>query len=186
MLDLTDRSLVTRTLADHPQAYGELVRRYQNSVFNVCFRLLGERLEAEDLTQDAFIRAYQRLTTFDVEREFGPWIRRLAANLCYNHLKKNQLPQTFLDDEVEIPRDSIDTDPELAAEKSEQSASIRATLLQLPPHYRITLELRHFQQLSYEEMAAELDLPLNTVKSHLFRARKQLAKLIVSEKNRYV
>jgi RNA polymerase sigma-70 factor (ECF subfamily) len=185
MTDSSDRSLVTRTLQGDTHAFGALVRCYQNSVFNVCYRLLGNRHEAEDLAQDAFIRAYQRLRSFDPERPFGPWMRRVAANLCYNHLQKNQLPQTYLNDEIEMPKDAIGVNPEQTIEIREQSASIRAALLALPPHYRVTLELRHFQELSYEEMAAELDLPLNTVKSHLFRARKQLAKLLLPEKNRY-
>jgi RNA polymerase sigma-70 factor (ECF subfamily) len=184
MTDSSDCNLVTRTLRGDTHAFGILVRRYQNSVFNVCYRLLGESREAEDLTQEAFIRAYQRLKSFDPERPFGPWMRRVAANLCYNHLQKNQLPQTLLDDELEIPKDTTGMNPEHFAERSEQNAMIRAALLDLPPHYRISLELRHFQELSYEEMAIELDLPLNTVKSHLFRARKQLAKLISSE-NKY-
>ena len=178
MADSTDRSLVNRTLAGNPQAFGELVQRYQNSVFNVCYRLLGERLEAEDLTQDAFIRAYQRLSTYDTAREFGPWMRRLAANLCYNHLKKKRFDQTLLDDEFESPENDVGADPESTTEKREQRESIRAALLKLPPHYRIVLELRHFQMLRYDEMAIELGLPVNTVKSHLFRGRKQLATLL--------
>jgi RNA polymerase sigma-70 factor (ECF subfamily) len=178
MANSTDRSLVNRTLAGNPQAFGELVQRYQNSVFNVCYRLLGERPEAEDLTQDAFIRAFQRLSTYDTGREFGPWIRRLAANLCYNHLKKKRFDQTILDDEFETPKDFAGADPESSAVLKEQSESIQAALIKLPPHYRIVLELRHFQMLSYGEMAIELGLPVNTVKSHLFRGRKQLAKLL--------
>lgn len=181
MTDSPDHSLVIRTLQGDTYAFGVLVSRYQSSVFNVCYRLLGERREAEDLTQEAFLRAYQRLKSFDSGRSFGPWMRRVAANMCYNHLQKNQLPQTLLDNQLEITKDADGANPEHSAEKSEQSALIRAALLDLPPHYRIVLELRHFQELSYDEMAVELDLPLNTVKSHLFRARIQLAKLLSPE-----
>jgi RNA polymerase sigma-70 factor (ECF subfamily) len=80
MVDPTDRDLVLRTRRGEVEAFGEVVARYQQSVFNVCFRMLGERMEAEDLAQETFIRAYTRLETFDTERPFGPWIRRVATN----------------------------------------------------------------------------------------------------------
>lgn len=177
MDDLPDGSLVLRTLQGDTHAFGALVCRYQRPVFNVCFRLLGERCEAEDLAQEAFVRAYQRLRLFDPQRPFGPWIRRVAANLCYNHLQRNQAQLSPLEDEQDFVSDNT-TNPELTAERNERSAAIRRALLQLPPHYRILLELRHFQDLSYEEIAVELELPLNTAKSQLFRARKKLAELL--------
>lgn len=89
MADPTDRDLAIRARRGDAEAFGELVRRYQGSVFNVCYRLLGERREAEDMAQEAFIRAYGRLETFDADRPFGPWIRRVAANACFNRLQQN-------------------------------------------------------------------------------------------------
>ena len=87
MQEMTDSALVKRTQRGETQAFGELVERYQQSVFNVCYRILGHRQDAEDLTQDTFIRAYQKLNTFDLARSFGPWVRRIAANLCLNVLQ---------------------------------------------------------------------------------------------------
>ena len=87
----SDRDLILRTKRGETEAFGELVTRYQTSVFNVCYRILHERGEAEDLAQEAFIRAYDRIHTFDIEREFGPWIRRVAANLCLNHLESQKV-----------------------------------------------------------------------------------------------
>lgn len=182
MVDSSNRSLVTRTLAGDINAFGEMVHRYQGSVYNVCYRLLGERRSAEDFTQEAFIRAYQRLHTFDIQRDFGPWVRRVAANLCYNHLQKKQAEQVPLDEEHNLPVSPSIQSPEGLLGAKENAQQIREALLGLPSHYRLVLELRHFQDLSYAEMAAELNLPLNTVKSHLYRARKQLAK-ILSENN---
>lgn len=178
MPDATERSLVTRTLAGDTNAFGGIVRRHQSSVFNVCFRVLGERQSAEDLAQETFIRAYHRLGTFDIERDFGPWIRRVAANLCYNHLQKKQAEQVLLDEEYDLPLENIKHSPENILGAKERSEQIRSALLALPDHYRLVLELRHFQDFSYAEMATVLDLPLNTAKSHLFRARKQLAKIL--------
>src|SRR5512147_2210604 len=89
----TDRDLIilARRGAAGGDAYGELVTRYQTGVFNVCHRMLHERGTAEDLTQETFMRAYDRLHTFDLERDFGPWIRRVAANLCLNHLEAQRV-----------------------------------------------------------------------------------------------
>ena len=167
----TDRDLIVRARRGANDAFGELVSRYQTGVFNVCYRLLHERVEAEDLAQETFMRAYDRLHTFDIEREFGPWIRRIAANLCLNQLE-SQKASVELDEE----RDADETQrPEATAEIRERSTQIREALGSLPPHYRVVIELRHYQEMSYEEIAAELNIPLSDVKSHLFRARKILA-----------
>jgi len=171
----TDRDLIERSFAPRGaasgDAFGELVSRYQTSVFNVCYRLLHESGEAEDLAQETFMRAYDRLHTFDLEREFGPWIRRIAANLCLNYLEARKATAP-LDEERDADESSR---PEKQIEVKERSAQIRAALLSLPPQYRVVVELRHYQELSYDEIAQELNLPLSDVKSHLFRARKLLA-----------
>ena len=175
-----DRVLVERTRRGETQAYGELVRRYQRSVFNVCYRMMGERRDAEDMAQEAFVRAYQRLDTFDLGRPFGPWIRRVTANLCLNRLQRGSLPRVPLDDEMDMPETSS-IGLELRQVRRESAARVRAAVLALPPHYRVVVEMRHFQELSYAEMAAALDLPLNTVRSHLFRARKLLAERLTDD-----
>lgn len=167
----TDRDLIQRARRGANDAFGELVTRYQTSVFNVCYRMLHERGAAEDLTQETFMRAYDRLHTFDLEREFGPWIRRVAANLCLNHLEAQKVTAP-LDEERDADEN---TRPERQVEVKERSAQVRTALASLPPHYRAVVELRHYQELSYDEIAAELNIPLSDVKSHLFRARKILA-----------
>ncbi len=170
----TDRDLILQARrgdADSAAAFGELVTRYQTGVFNVCYRMLHERGEAEDLAQEAFIRAYDRIHTFDVEREFGPWIRRVAANLCLNHIESRKVTAE-LDDERDADPAQL---PEAVYEVRERSEQIRGALASLPAHYRVVVELRHYQELSYDEIAAELKIPLSDVKSHLFRARKLLA-----------
>ncbi len=167
----TDRDLIQRARRGANDAFGELVTRYQTGVFNVCYRMLHERGEAEDLTQETFMRAYDRLHTFDLEREFGPWIRRVAANLCLNHLEAQKVTAP-LDEERDADESAR---PEKQVEVKERSAQVRTALASLPPHYRAVVELRHYQELSYDEIAAELNIPLSDVKSHLFRARKILA-----------
>ena len=178
MVEQSDRDLVLQTLSGTVEAYGALVQDYQQSVFNVCYRMLGEHGRAEDLTQDTFIRAHQRLNTFDIERPFGPWIRRIATNLCLNQLKHNQPELQPIDDELTVSEPQQPLNPEKAPEQLERNQAIRHALLELPPHYQAVIELRHFQDMNLREIAAALDLPVNTAKSHLFRARKQLAKIL--------
>jgi RNA polymerase sigma-70 factor, ECF subfamily len=167
----SDRDLIERARRGETEAFGELIVRYQMSIFNVCYRLLHERSEAEDLTQEAFLRAHKRLDMFDEERPFGPWMRRVAANVCLNYLESRRDAAEFNEE-----RDSEQSQsPETQTEARERSEQIRGALDSLPPHYRVVIELRHFQEMSYDEMARELDIPLSDVKSHLFRARKLLA-----------
>jgi RNA polymerase sigma-70 factor (ECF subfamily) len=174
-----EQELVARVKQGDVEAYGDLVGLYQTSVFNVCFRLLGERTEAEDLAQEAFLRAYRRLELFDDKRPFGPWIRKIATNLCLNHLKwQTNYLSTMYEEEYTSNQVSHSTKTELIVHHNELQDSIRMALLKLPYQYRIAIELRHFQDMSYEEMASYLGLPLNTIKSHLYRARKKLSKLL--------
>lgn len=180
MAESSDRDLVVQTLQGDLEAYGALVRAYQTSVFNVCYRILGNRRDAEDLAQDAFLRGYHHLERFDMDRPFGPWIRTLAANLCYNHLNQASPPSMPLFDEHDQPQKRAPETPEEKLIKTEKRERILDALWQLPPHHRIAIELRHFQDLSYREMAKELDLPINTVRSHLYRARNKLAALLKS------
>jgi len=175
MPDSTDRTLVLQTRDGDVEAYGELVRRYQTSVFNVCYRLLGERREAEDLAQDSFIRGYERLRTFDEDRPFGPWIRRVAANMCLNHLRGHWRSMEPLDDEHDLPASTTVIDPSATADERASRSKVREAIRSLPPHYRAVIELRHFQGLTYQEMAEALSLPLSDIRSHLFRSRRLLA-----------
>ncbi len=167
----SDRDLILQARRGEAGAFGELVTRYQTGVFNVCYRILHERGEAEDLAQESFIRAYDRIHTFDIEREFGPWIRRVAANLCLNHLESQKVT-VELDDERDADFAQL---PEAAQEVRERSEQIRNALASLPANYRLVVELRHYQEMSYDEIAAQLNIPLSDVKSYLFRARKILA-----------
>ena len=146
-----DRDLVERTRRGEVNAYGELVRRYQTSVFNVCYRMMGEHQEAEDLA-------------------------KVAANLCLNSLQKRAPVRLTLDEEHDDPIDVEQPDPAVAHDRADQSQRLRRALQELPPHYRAVIELRHYQDLSYEEMAQTLKVSLSDVKSHLFRARRLLAR----------
>ena len=164
-------------------AYGELVRRYQTAVFNTAYRLLGRRVEAEDATQEAFLRAYRALDRFDLERPFAPWIKRITTNLCLNWLESDRVKPQLLATEMGRADRPVSMDdwaqtapsPEQTLVRAEQATRLHEAIWALPPQYRAVIELRHFQELSYEEMAEALKRPLSSVKSDLFRARKLLA-----------
>jgi RNA polymerase sigma-70 factor (ECF subfamily) len=175
MAETSDRDLVQQTRQGQVEAFGELVTRYQTAVFNVCLRMLGVREEAEDLAQETFIRAFQRLETFDLERPFVPWIRRIATNLCINHLQRKRPVRFTLDEERDQPALAHQETPEDRLEGKQAIKAMKIAIAELLPHYRAVIELRHYQDLSYAEIAEVLDLPISDVKSHLYRARKQLA-----------
>lgn len=182
MAEPSDRALLERALRDDDlEAYGKLVRRYQTSVFNVCYRLMGEHQGAEDQTQEAFIRAHERLETFDLDRPFGPWIRRVAANLCYNELRSNAPIEVPFDPERDLASGSPSGNPELQQQRVERADRVAAAVRGLPPHYRAVIELRHYQELSYKEIAKALDFSMSEVKTYLYRARRALAEELGTE-----
>jgi RNA polymerase sigma-70 factor (ECF subfamily) len=178
-----DQALVKRVLDGDLEAFGELVKIYQASVFNVCYRVLGNRRDAEDLAQEAFLRAYKKLASYDPERPFGPWMRTLSANLCYNKLNRRDLTQVALEDERDLPTKYPIRNPETALEISQENQALYQALWELPHKHRLAVELRHFQGLSYQEMAETMNLPLNTVRSQLYRGRQKLVELLEVDKN---
>src|SRR3990172_1892081 len=114
----SDRELILRARRGETDAFGELVTRYQASVFNVCYRMTNERREAEDLAQETFLRIYSRLASFDLERPLGPWLRRAAANLCINHLGAEKAIHAPLDEERDADEGQL---PEAVCELRERS-----------------------------------------------------------------
>ncbi len=177
-----ERVLIYRSLHGDDDAFASLVYAHQAAVFNIAYRLTGDREVARELTQETFLRAFRALDTFDQNRPFAPWLYRIATNLSINRVKRAHVPTVPLDvrssiDEANGERLQI---PDLSAEpaanllRAETQAWIRREILMLPPDYRAVVELRHFQELSYQEISETLDLPLGTVKTRLFRARRLL------------
>jgi RNA polymerase sigma-70 factor (ECF subfamily) len=168
---MDERDLAQRAAQGDREAFGRLVNCHQAGVYNVAFRMLGECREAEDATQETFLRAYRAIQTLDPQRPPGPWLKKIAVNVCLNRLERRAT--LSLEDETRLP--SPDPGSEAQTLQREQDRQIRQALLSLPPRYRAAIELRHFQELSYTEMAETLNRPLSNIKSDLFRARKLLA-----------
>jgi RNA polymerase sigma-70 factor (ECF subfamily) len=165
--------LARRAANGDPAAFAEIVRLHQQAVYNLAYRMLGNAHDAEDAAQDAFIRAYQFFDRFDLDRPLAPWLKRIAVNVCLNRLNASK-PASSLDVNLPPPKDP-QPGPEAQTVNRQRGERIRTEILELPPNYRAVIELRHFQELSYDEIARALKRPLSSVKSDLFRARKILA-----------
>ena len=168
--------LIGRCLAGDSSAFEPLVERYHRPLFRMAVRLLGNREEAEDVTQTTFLKAYKALATCDRQRKFFSWIYRILVNECLNTLRSRR-PMQGLDDTMAAPGpepDPVDAD--------ETRRRVRRALLQLPEAQRDVILLRHFAEMKYDEMAVTLDIPEKTVKSRLFSARQRLCELLVAER----
>lgn len=180
MSSAQERGLASRAAGGDQDAFAEIVRTHQQAVFNVAYRMLGNHHDAEDATQDAFVRAYQFFDRFDTGRPLAPWLKRIAVNVCLNRLGARK-PVASLDDNLPPPADPH-PGPEAQVAAREHADRIRAAIVRLPPRYRAVIELRHFQELPYQEIARWLDRPLSDVKSDLFRARRLLAEALESQR----
>lgn len=165
-------------------AYASIVYAYQDAVYNLCYRILGERGEAEDAAQEAFLRAYLNLSRYDQERSFKTWILSIASNYCIDRLRRRRLQWMSLDDEPVADRlalHSDDPEPEPATLDRERSQAIQKMLNELSPDYRAVVVLRYWYEYSYAEIADMLETTESAVKSRLFRARQALADKLGSD-----
>lgn len=164
-------------------AFAELVYTYQDAVYNLCYRLLSERTEAEDAAQEAFLRAYLNLQRYDPSRSFKTWVLTIASNHCIDRLRRRRLKWLSIEDEA-LPPLSLTSDepePEDASIMKEQSAALQAILDKLSPEYRAAVVLRYWYDYSYTEIADILDTTESAIKSRLFRARQILAEKLGSK-----
>jgi RNA polymerase sigma-70 factor (ECF subfamily) len=168
-----DAAAVARCLGGETAAFEILVRRYQRGLFNVALRMLGNYEDARDTTQTAFIKAYEHLDSFDAAQRFFSWIYRILKNECLNVLRARR---PFEPVSLDLPSTGS---PLGSLESTERQEAVQAALLELTPDYREVIVLRHFTELSYEEIASTLGIPMKTVKSRLYTARQQLGALLV-------
>ncbi|GAB4419733.1 MAG: sigma-70 family RNA polymerase sigma factor [Anaerolineae bacterium] len=177
MSEDSDSLWVQKTLAGDPQAFGELVRRYERDVFNLAYRMLNERGEAEDAAQEAFMRAYVNLDRYDPERPFKTWLLSITSNHCIDRLRRRRLTWLSLEEPLP-PHPALTSDvpgPEEALLTSERNLLVQEMLANLSPDYRLAVILRYWYDLSYAEIAEMLGTTESAIKSRLFRARQALA-----------
>jgi RNA polymerase sigma-70 factor (ECF subfamily) len=184
-----DAKLVALVLAGDQSAFAELVDRYHGEVYYLALRQLRQREDAEDLAQEAFLRAYRALSQYDPTRPFGAWLYAITARLCIDaHRRRRVRPVSLTrpeegtaaeEREWEIPDKT--EGPEAQAERRDEAIRLSVLVDRLPPDYRLAILLRHSQDLSYEEIAAATGVPLGTVKARIHRARNQLRAWIEAE-----
>jgi RNA polymerase sigma-70 factor (ECF subfamily) len=195
----SDTALIIRCQERDPAAFDEIVARYKQKIFNYVCRMLGDSDEAEDVTQDVFVKMYVSMATFRSEASISTWLYRIAGNLCIDRYRKRSRRDSAMGGEVlsldvggsesgagssgggapsrvEVP-DSA-SEPLRMLERTELDAHIQAALRQLPEKMRSVVVLHDIEGLAYEEIAAVENCPLGTVKSRLFNARLQLRKLL--------
>ena len=173
--------IVQRVLEGDTNAFEELVLEYEKKVYNVALRMLNNSEDAADMTQEAFIKAYNSLSGFRGDSKFSVWLTRIVSNLFLDFMRsRNRRPTVSLsmedEDGEDVQLDIADTSqsPEQLLERSLTRESVRRGLQSLPEDYREILLLREIQGLSYDEIAAALDIEVGTVKSRIFRGRKKL------------
>ena len=177
---------VTLAKAGDSDAFAELLYLFQDPVYNLCYRMLGEGGEAEDATQETFLRVYKNLHRYDTTRPFKTWLLSIASNHCIDRLRKRRMQFVSLDDEptaAALALRSKDPTPEQAAVAGELSGFIQNLLLQLDEHYRLAVVYRYWFQYSYAEIAELMDTTESAIKSRLHRARKKLAELMETAKH---
>ena len=182
--------IVQRVLEGDTNAFEELVLEYEKKVYNVSLRMLNNSEDASDMTQEAFIKAYNSLSGFRGDSKFSVWLTRIVSNLCLDFLRsRNRRPTVSLsmedEDGEDVQLDIADTSqsPEQLLERSLTRESVRRGLQSLPEDYREILLLREIQGLSYDEIAAALDIEVGTVKSRIFRGRKKLCDYLIKDGN---
>lgn len=178
-----DATLVSACQVGDQDAFALLVQRHQRFVFNLVFRMLEQYEEANEVTQETFLAAWQGLSGFRRDARFSTWLYRIAYNCALKQLEQRKRDQTLqLAIQVKQTDQCIDNDERIGAEIEihERQAIVREHLANLPAKYRIVLVLRHLQEMTYEEMAEILTMPIGTIKTHLFRARNLLKERLES------
>ena len=183
---MTERELVRAAAARDAEAFGALVRLYENKVYHLTLRLCGNEEDAQDAAQEAFLSAWRGLPSFREEAEFATWLYRLASNAAIDCLRrgKRQRGNLSLDDEeLGLDAPAAGPGPQELAEGAELRAAVARGLDQLSEDHRRVLVLRELGHLSYEEIAGQLALDLGTVKSRISRARGALRKILLESGN---
>ena len=187
-----DLELVRRAVDNNDQkAYAELMQRYRDSIYFMLLKMINNKDDADDLTIEAFGKAFKRLHQYTPNYAFSTWLFKIASNNCIDWIRKQKKKTFSIDnpigtddgDEMTIELKGDGPDPMEVVMKDQKNSIMRDVVDKLKPRYRTLVELRYYKEYSYEEIAEELDLPLGTVKAQLFRAREFLLNLMEKQKD---
>jgi RNA polymerase sigma-70 factor (ECF subfamily) len=176
----TDEQLVERALTGDREAFGEVVRRWERKIFALTYGILGAVEDARDATQETFIAAFRNLQGFRGEAKVSSWLHRIAVNQCITRQRRARVrAETGIEDEVEATGESFlataeSDSPASGAERRQRTEAVRRAVATLPPELREVVLMKEFEDLTFQEIADSLQIPLSTVKSRLYTALKQL------------
>lgn len=180
-----DYKLVKLAIAGDEKAYAELLGRYKDAIYYMLLKMVNNKSDAEDLTIEAFGKAFKNIAQYTPNYAFSTWLFKIATNNCIDFIRKKKANLISLDQTSDDHQDGIGTplqantpDPEEDMIKNQRMALTRSVVEKLKPRYKTLVELRYFKEYSYEEIANELNLPIGTVKAQLFRARELLYNIL--------
>jgi len=187
-VETEDVLLVRRCLKGDEKAHRQLLSKYKRPVYNLAWRMVGDEEDAKDITQEVFIRAFRALNSFDTNRPLTSWLFRITSNLCIDYLRRRRPNVLSLDGMRGADNEYRTADledgaprPDARHEMAEQRRMLERHVQALPPKYRIVMVLRHNRELSYNEIAEVLDVPVGTVKARIHRAHNLLRASLESE-----
>ena len=181
-----DMDLVEKARKGDQLAYGELLGRYRDAIYFMLLKMVNSPIDAEDLTIEAFGKAFKNIDQYTPNYAFSTWLFKIATNNCIDHIRKKRASHVSLDQTLDgedslLPSAMIQADtldPELTMINKQKVKHMRNVVSKLKPRYRQLVELRYFKEFSYEEIATELDIPIGTVKAQLFRASELLLNIL--------
>jgi len=187
-----DDKLVSAAVEGDESAYAKLVEKYQKPLFFHIAKMVKDKNHIEDLVQEAFMKAFGNLKSYNTEYAFSTWLYRIATNHSIDYLRKRKLQTLSIDEpvktkegelEIELPDDSTHSDRGII--RKQRKKIINKSIQDLPEKYRQVIEMRHMEEKSYQEISEILDLPLGTVKAHIFRAREMLYKALKEKRSHF-
>ena len=177
-----DYALVLSAIEGQQDSYTKLMARYRGAIHQMMYKMVGNNEDSADLTQEAFTKAFRKLPSYEPRYAFSTWLFKIATNNCIDHIRKKRLVTLSIDETIKEDSDqqfsynirSTAPDPEQRLVTEQRSKMMQSLVSQLSTKYRQMIEMRFYQELSYDEIAIELNIPLGTVKAQLFRAKEML------------
>lgn len=188
---LEDDKFIIDAKKGDQRAYKKIMEKYEKPLFFHVYKMIKDQNQVEDIVQEAFMKAFKNLDSYDTSYAFSTWLYRITTNHTIDYLRKKKLKTTSIHNpirtkegemEIEISGESR-TDRDII--RKERKQIINHAIKNLPEKYRVVIEMRHLEELSYQEISDELDLPLGTVKAHIFRAREMLYKALIDKKDKF-
>ena len=189
---IEDDKYISKALKGREDFYKKLVDKYDRPIYFHIRKMIKHEEMVEDLVQEVFIKAFKNLKSYNHEYAFSTWLYRIATNHTIDYLRKKKLETFSINDpvktkdgemEIQLPDHSFATDAPII--KSERKTIVQHAIANLPEKYRKVIQMRHMEELSYDEISVELDIPLGTVKAHIFRARELLYKALIDKKEKF-